>query len=194
MMLTQPELRPQHQGFEIGRGIRLSPIAASDAAALACLVQQNIDHFQAFLPAVVQMSTVEEAARHLDMRIQAAAEGEMLEWHIFEHQVLCGAVRVKDIDQTDRSAALGYFIGERFQGKGIVTLSVAAVIEYCFYHLELNRIELRCAAANLASMRVADRLGFSREGVLRQAECLDGAFVDNHVYGLLRSDSQGANK
>jgi ribosomal-protein-serine acetyltransferase len=181
-------VRLQHQGFEIGRGIRLSAIAASDAKALACLVQENFDYFKAFLPAVVQMATADEAARHLDMRIQAAAEGEMLEWHIFEHQVLCGAIRMKNINHTDKSASVGYFIGERFQGKGIVTLSVSAIIEYCFHHLGLNRIELRCAATNVASMRVADRLGFSPEGVLRQAEFLDGAFADNHVYGLLRSE------
>jgi ribosomal-protein-serine acetyltransferase len=62
-------------------------------------------------------------------------------------------------------------------------------IEYCFRQLGLNRIELKCAATNFASMRVAERLGFSREGVLRQAEFLDGAFVDHHVYGLLRSDA-----
>jgi ribosomal-protein-serine acetyltransferase len=188
MMLTPPEVRSQHRGFEIGRGIRLAPIAASDAAALACLVRENIDHFGAFLPAVVQMSSADEAASHLDMRVQAVADGEMLEWHIFDNEVLCGAVRLKDIDQTDKSAAIGYFIGERFQGKGIVTLSVGAVIEYSFQILGLNRIELRCAATNLASMRVADRLGFSREGVLRQAELLGDAFVDNYVYGLLRSD------
>jgi ribosomal-protein-serine acetyltransferase len=178
----------QHRGFEIGRGIRLFAIAHSDAAALACLVQENIGHFKAFLPALVQLASEEEAAMHLDRRIKAAADGEMLEWHIFENQILCGSVRVKDINHADKSATVGYLIGERFQGKGIVTLSVGAIIKYCFDHLGLNRIELRCAATNCASMRVAARLGFSREGVLRQAEFLDGAFVDNHIYGLLRSD------
>lgn len=193
-MPAQPAVRPQHQGFEIGHGITLSPIAASHAAALACLVRQNIDHLQAFLPAVVRSATAEEAVRDLEMRSRAAADGDMLEWHIFENEVLCGAVRVKDIDQTDKSAAIGYFIGAGFQGKGIVTLSVSAVIEYCFRDLALNRIELRCAATNLASMRVAHRLGFAREGVLRQAEFLGGTFVDNHIYGLLRSDFESANQ
>lgn len=170
----------------------LSPIAASDAIPLSLLIQDNIDHFEAFLPAVVQLAAVEQATMHLDRGMQAAAEGDMLEWHIFQNEILCGAVRVKDIDNSARSASIAYFIGQRFQGRGIVTLSVSAVIDYCFHDLGLNRIELRCAATNVASMGVAQRLGFTLEGVLRQAECLDGAFVDHHVFGLLRTEFETA--
>ena len=52
----------------------------------------------------------------------------------------------------------------------------------------MNRVELRCVPANLPSVRMAERLGFTREGVLRQAELLDGVFMDHAVYGLLRAD------
>lgn len=174
-----------HQEFEIAHGVVLSPIAASDAPAFSLLVRENIDHFKAFLPAVAQLASAEQAAIHLDRGMQAAADGDMLEWHIFENEILCGAVRLKDIDNSARSASIAYFIGARFQGRGLVTLSVSAVIDYCFNHLGLNRIELRCAATNAASLRMATRLGFSLEGVLRQAERLDGEFVDHHVFGLL---------
>ncbi|HEX9173035.1 MAG TPA: GNAT family protein [Telluria sp.] len=174
-----------HPEFEITRGVFLSPIALSDTTALACLVQENIDHLKAFMPALVQLASVDRAAVHLDRGMQAAADGDMLEWHIFENRILCGSVRLKDIDSSTRSASIGYFVGERFQGKGLVTRSVHAVIDYCFDQLGLNRIELRCAASNSASIRMAIRLGFSLEGVLRQAEYLDGVFVDLHVFGLL---------
>ncbi|WP_410505761.1 GNAT family N-acetyltransferase [Janthinobacterium sp.] len=83
---------------------------------------------------------------------------------------------------------IGYFIGEKFQGKGIITRSVRAVLEYCFDSLNINRMELRCAVGNLPSMRVAERLGFTHEGVLRQEEFLNGIFVDQHVYALLSED------
>jgi ribosomal-protein-serine acetyltransferase len=65
---------------------------------------------------------------------------------------------------------------------------VSAVLAYCFNHLHLNRIELRCASENAGSMRVAERLGFSPEGLLRQDECLNGVFVDHYVYGLLADE------
>lgn len=54
--------------------------------------------------------------------------------------------------------------------------------------MNLNRIELRCAAGNEPSKRVAERLGFALEGVLRQDEYLHDLFVDQHVYGLLAID------
>ena len=65
---------------------------------------------------------------------------------------------------------------------------VRAVLAHAIKVLQLNRIELQCAAGNRASMALAGRLGFAHEGVLRQAECLNGVFVDLHVYGLLRAD------
>ena len=67
-------------------------------------------------------------------------------------------------------------------------MSVRAVIAYCFKQMDLNRIELRCASENMPSQRMAKRLGFTWEGMLRQAELLDGEFVDHFVYSLLRQE------
>ncbi len=57
-----------------------------------------------------------------------------------------------------------------------------------FERTELRRIEARCAVDNRASMTVLDRLGFHREGLLRQFFVLRGEPVDNYLYALLRQD------
>ena len=93
---------------------------------------------------------------------------------------------MKDIDHDDRKASIGYFVGSRFSGKGIVSSALRAVLAWCFDTLGLNRVELRCATGNAPSIRMAERLGFVREGVLRQDGCLHGAFVDHYVYSLLK--------
>jgi ribosomal-protein-serine acetyltransferase len=54
----------------------------------------------------------------------------------------------------------------------------------------LNRIELRVDTCNHASIAVAERLGFRREGELIQAELIDQVFVDHYIYGLLRQERQ----
>lgn len=120
--------------------------------------------------------------------MELASSSEILEWHIFTGDTLCGAIRLRDIDERDRKAKIGYFIARAFSSRGIVTSAVRTVLAHCFGELKLNRIELRFADGNEASKRVAERLGFSREGILRQEEFLNGVFVDHHVYGLVSID------
>lgn len=174
--------------LESAPDIAIVPVAVHHAADLALLVHQNIEHLRIYLPAVTDLSSVEAASAHLLAATERATNGEVFEWHLFVGGVLCGSVRLKDIDKVDRKAKIGYFIGSQFAGRGIVTSAVRAVLAYCFGPLNLNRIELHCASGNERSKRVAERLGFVQEGTLRQDEYLNGAFVDQHVYGLLGSD------
>ena len=169
-------------------GVAIVPVDVAHAAMLAALVAQDREHLDAFLPKVATLSTVEAARVHLEHAAVSAAEGEIFEWHLFMGDALCGSVRVKDIDHGDRKASIGYFVGSRFSGKGIVSSALREVLAWCFDTLGLNRVELRCATGNVPSIRVAERLGFTREGLLRQDECLHGAFVDHYVYGLLKAE------
>jgi len=178
----------QLQSLNTPSGVFIVPVAVEDATALASLVQKNIEHLQIFLPAIVELSIVERARDHLCCAVERASKGEVFEWHLFVEDALCGAIRIKDIDRSDRKAKIGYFIDHRFAGKGIITSAVSSVLEFCFGHLCLNRIELRCAPENVASKRVAEKLGFLHEGVLREEEYLNGVFVDQHIYGMLRQD------
>lgn len=171
-----------------GTGISIVPVVVEHAEALALLVQQNAEHLCQYLPALSGLSSVEAARTHLLAAVEQASTGEILEWHIFVDETLCGAIRLRDIDEADRKAKIGYFIARRFSGRGIVTSAVRAVLAHCFGQLKFNRIELRFAAGNEPSKRVAERLGFVREGILRQEEYLNGVFVDQHVYGLLSID------
>lgn len=180
------------QALQSDPGISLLPAAVEHAPALALLVQQNSEHLRPFLPQVVALSSLEAARDHLCSSIEYASRAEVFEWHVFLDGTLCGAIRLKDIDKSDRKAQIGYYIGQAFTGKGIVTSAVRSVLAYCFGPLNLDRIELRCAAGNLPSMRVAEKLGFVREATLREEECLDGVFVDQHVYGLLGIDFKRA--
>lgn len=169
-------------------GVVVKPVALTDAPAMATLIRANLAHLAATLPPVTRLADPEAARAHLDYAMAAASEGSLYEWHIFADGVLCGSVRVKQVDRANRSAAIGYYIGSSHQGRGLATLSVRAVLDWCFNELDMNRMELRCTSDNLPSQSVAKRLGFTWEGMLRQAELLNGVFVDHFVYGLLKSD------
>jgi ribosomal-protein-serine acetyltransferase len=178
----------QVQSLSTSSGVSIVPVALEHTGALTSLVQKNIEHLQTFLPAVVELSTVERARDHLCYAVERASKGEVFEWHLFVDETLCGSIRLKDIDTSDRKAKIAYFIDHRFAGRGIVTAAVTSVLEFCFRSLGLNRIELRCAMGNAPSKRVAEKLGFVHEGTLRQDECLNGVFVDHLIYSMLKQD------
>ncbi len=90
----------------------------------------------------------------------------------------------------DRKASLGYWLGESFQGKGLVTKSGRALIDHAFGTLKLHRLEIQCAVDNWPSRKVADRLGFTQEGILRQSWWTQEQFVDMVLYGFLVTDWQ----
>jgi ribosomal-protein-serine acetyltransferase len=174
--------------LEVAPSLRAVPVAVVDAAALAALVRKNHAHLLAYLPAVSTLAAPGEAEAYLRRAEDLAERGELLEWHIFLHGELCGAVRLNHIENQHRKVAIRYYVGADYQGSGIATLAVRAILAYGFQALDVNRVELRCVPANTPSIRLAERLGFVREGVLRQAELLDGVFADHWVYGLLRAD------
>ncbi|MFC5460788.1 GNAT family N-acetyltransferase [Massilia niabensis] len=186
--LTMLRMAVKAIALDSGSGISIIPVAVEHAAKLAALVERNLDHLGRYLPLVASLSAPEAARAHLEAAVAGADKGEVLEWHLFSGGALWGAIRVKNIDPDDRKAEIGYFIGSECAGKGIASCAVRAVLAYCFGSLQLNRMELRCASTNERSIRVAERLGFTREGMLRQAERLNGVFIDQLVYGLLRAE------
>ena len=171
--------------------ISIVPTMVEHAPALALLVQNNSDHLQNYLPAVLQLASLDDARAYLERASERTASGETREWHIFSGTALCGSIRLKEIDDDDRKAKMAYYLAQQFQGRGIASASVRAVLVYAFGELRLNRVDLQCAAANHASMALAERLGFRHEGVLRQGELLNDVFVDLHVYGLLQAEFSG---
>lgn len=106
---------------------------------------------------------------------------------------LAGIVSLHGLDWADRKASLGHWLGASFQGQGLVTKACRILINHAFSELKLNRLEIQCDSENGRSRKVAERLGFTQEDVLRQAWWSRDRFVDLVVYGLLKSEWQSRN-
>lgn len=87
-----------------------------------------------------------------------------------------------------KTGSIGYWVGERHAGKGHMTRALALVLPHAFARHDLTRIEAICLPRNDRSIRLLQRAGFRREGLLR--ECLEIAGVrrDHLLYGLLARD------
>jgi RimJ/RimL family protein N-acetyltransferase len=83
------------------------------------------------------------------------------------------------------SAELGYWLGEPYWGRGIISESVKAITEYATQDLGLSRIESYVFSWNPASARVLEKMGFEREGILRKSVIKDGVLLDRWLYAYL---------
>lgn len=89
-----------------------------------------------------------------------------------------------------RSAGLGYILGQAAWGQGYTTEAARALLQWAFGTLDLNRVQAEVDTRNAASARVLEKLGFLREGTLREDCVVNGDVSDSWVYGLLRREWQ----
>jgi RimJ/RimL family protein N-acetyltransferase len=85
-----------------------------------------------------------------------------------------------------QTAALGYWLGEKFWGRGIMSEAVGAFTEVCFENFSLHRIHAEAYANNPASARVLEKAGFVFEGRLQNNVIKDGKLLDSVLYAKTR--------
>ena len=87
-----------------------------------------------------------------------------------------------------RRLSAGWILLPRFQRHGLMQDAMPMFLAYCFGELDTHRIEAEIAPDNRASVRLAERLGFQREGLLRDRQFVNGEPRDMAMYALLRTD------
>ncbi|GAB3786144.1 GNAT family N-acetyltransferase [Nocardioides ungokensis] len=127
-----------------------------------------------FIAACRQMAEDGSGAR---LALERASDGAFLGW--------CALSRW---NPDYRSAAIGYVLDEAAWGQGYATEAARAVLQWAFDSLDLNRVQAETDTRNVASARVLEKLGFVREGTLREDCVVNGDVSDSWVYGLLRRE------
>lgn len=166
-----------------------------DGPAYFHALRRNRNHLYEFLPPELMAWQTESDA---EIRIrELMAEWQMRRLFIFgiwepESGAHVGESYLANADWGASCIELGYFLFEAYTGRGYATEAARGTIRFAFEHLQVNRVELQCAADNQASIGVAVRCGFRLEGRMRQRQHKkDGAVVDRLWYGLLRPDWEG---
>ncbi|MGI6877791.1 GNAT family N-acetyltransferase [Microbacterium sp. gxy059] len=86
------------------------------------------------------------------------------------------------------SATIGYWVGERFAGRGITPVAVALATDFCFARMRLHRMEICIRPENRPSLRVVEKLGFRYEGYRRRYIHIDGDWRDHYAFALTREE------
>ena len=102
-----------------------------------------------------------------------------------DESMLLGGGSIYDVDPDSGCAAVGYWLAPEARGRGIATHATQLLTGWAFDALQVQRLELTSAPENKASHRVAERCGFTREGVLRSHRPFQGARRDTVMFSLL---------
>ncbi len=119
------------------------------------------------------------------------AQGTGIAFLIFENATghLIGGISMGNIRRgVAQTAHIGYWMGEAHAGRGLMRAAVELVLDHAFERLRLNRIEAACIPSNERSIRVLEKAGFTREGLLRSYLKINGAWHDHILYAMTADD------
>lgn len=163
----------------------------NDGKAFHALLQSNRDYLLDHFPYL--MAEAGQSRHEAEGFVRECIAGWLLQtryamgvWHK-ESTELVGFVQVFNVDWGVPSAELGYFIDKDLIKQGIMTEVLARVVRFSFLQLDINKLIIKTLIDNYASQRLARRVGFSREGELRQEYKLpSGVLVDLMRFGFAR--------
>ena len=176
------------RSIHVDRDLRLRDPTQADAAELFELIDANRRYLARWLPWPSLIRTVADEHEWIRSRLIPGASDNELALLIIFGGAIAGGLGIAGLGSPNRAAEVGYWLSESLQGHGIVTRSCHAALEYTFEARSINRVQIRAAVDNTRSRAVPERLGFTFEGVQRQAVLVGGAFQDLAVYSLLATE------
>lgn len=156
--------------------------------ALWEVIQANYAHLHPYLPWVDQVATLQQARQFLRETALFNQGGQKLILFIHLREKLIGSVGLMRIDHRQAQAEIGFWLGAAWEGQGLMSRALQALLEVAFTELALRRLEMRILPHNRRAIALAERQGFYREGTLRQAIQIDQQVHDVALYSLLADD------
>lgn len=171
-----------------GENLKLGLLEERHAERVFALTDANRARLRQWLPWLDYTQTSEDSRIFIRKSLHQFANNDGFQAGIWYKGELAGMISYQFLDWSDRKTEIGYWLGAEFEGKGLMTQACRTMVDYAFTELGLTRIIILAATENVRSRAVPERLGFTQEGVLRQAEWLYDHFVDLAQYSMLADE------
>jgi ribosomal-protein-serine acetyltransferase len=167
----------------------LRQLVTEDAVDIFKAIDSQRAYLGRWLPFVEYTKVLADTETYVDSVVNAPKSRFEYLFTIRNKDMFAGLVGFKGTDWQNRKTEIGYWLSESFQKQGIMTRAVERLCHFAFHELQLNRVQIKCAVGNEASIAIPIRLGFQFEGIERAGELLTGhVFTDLVVYSKLKSD------
>lgn len=174
--------------WQLDERLILQQLSGAHAEEMFATIQQHRTYLRQWLPWVDGTKTILDTQQFIAFTEKQFAVSGIVNMAILYDGHVVGTIGTHAINRENRSTSIGYWLAADFQQQGIMTRSVARLVDYLFDTVKLHRIEIRAAVANKGSRAIPERLGFTNEGIAREAEWLYDHFVDHAVYSLLEGE------
>jgi len=168
--------------------IELKLFGIEHADELFNQIDSNRLYLRKWLPWVDTHSNVEETKEFIKSSRQQFVSNTGMQAGIWYKNELGGIISFHNMNWTNKNTSMGYWLVEKYQGRGIITKVCKTLINYAFGDLGLNRVEIKCAETNQKSRAIPERLGFKQEGIIREAEWLNDHYVNHVIYSMLSKE------
>jgi ribosomal-protein-serine acetyltransferase len=165
----------------------LRPYTEEDAAELTAVVAANRDHLAPWLPWAATHGYQDAVDYVAKARAQIESQ-DGFEGAIVADGQIVGGAGFHTIDRLNRSTSIGYWLSAEAQGRGLMTATVRALLDHAFGAWALHRVVIEAVVDNARSRAIPERLGFTEEGLLREAKLVRGRYQDAALYAMLASD------
>jgi len=171
----------------LSSGVILRSYRPEDAPALLTAVDADRERLGRWMPWVPHSTNVEAFAGFIAAARRQEDDGVAFHRGLFDGATVAGGCGAT-VDLVNREAEIGYWLGGAYEGRGVITEAVGAVLEFLFDDYAVHRVVIRAAVDNLRSRAVAERYRFTEEGILRQALILDEVPTDAVICSLLEDE------
>ena len=172
----------------VGSDLALRIPALEDAESLFDVIDADRSRLREWLRWVDGVRSVDDTRREVTRGLRRTDEGTAVHYIIERDGRIAGMLGVHRLDSPHSLAEISFWLAADMQGSGIMSRCCRVVVDYLFSRCGKNRVEISTGATNRRSRALAERLGFTLEGILRQATHLRGGYLDTAIYSVLAAE------